>query len=297
LACISKLPPGLPGTVTTDPARTRQVLINIAGNALKYTGSGDISIRVEAIAASSLRPALLKFSVTDTGPGIPAKFHADLFEPFRQGSALSAQHSEGTGLGLAISKQLVDEMGGSLEFESSETEGSHFWFTIPVTTTAVAATQSTEAAQPGASATPSRETVKQPIDGSINASVLLAEDNAIMQQLCAEILEGLGCRVDVAGTGLQAIERFTANRPDIILMDCRMPELDGIEAARRIRKLEAEAGMRPTPIVALTANAFGHDEEACRNAGMTAFLSKPFTRDALAATLRQCRQASLADVV
>ena len=250
-----------------DPARLRQITLNFLSNAIKFTDSGEIVLRTVA------RPAAgdamgIEIAVVDSGIGIPEALLPDLFHEFSQLDRSTSRRFGGTGLGLSICRILADRLGGRIDVKSTQGVGSTFSFSVllPVSNTRPAAVPYREVA-----ATDRR------------LRILLAEDNASNQLIAMSYLDRMGHRVDAVGNGREAVEAAAALPYDLILMDVQMPEVDGLEATRRIRNLVGPA--RLTPIVALTANAFAQDERACREAGMDGFLAKPFESSALAAVL------------
>lgn len=253
----SEIDPRVPPTISADPGRLKQVLLNLVGNALKFTSEGGVRVSV------SLRQTswhdLLLFEVVDTGIGIPKHRIPDLFEPFSQVDASTSRRFGGTGLGLAISRQLVEAMGGQLEVESTLDEGSTFRFEIPV-----------HVARP---ATPISADI--PDDAVRGLRVLVVEDNPVNRRVAVKMLERLGAQPSVAEDGAQALEVLSTRRFDVVLMDCHMPNLDGYQATRRIR--EEEPADERLPICALTANALPGDADACFEAGMDDYLAKPFS--------------------
>ncbi|GAB6040291.1 ATP-binding protein [Endothiovibrio diazotrophicus] len=258
-----------------DGLRLRQVLLNLAGNAVKFTTEGEIELRADRLAAPSPPPAqriALRLAVRDTGIGIGTTDRERLFQPFSQIDTTTTRLYGGTGLGLAISRQLVERMGGRLGVDSTPGEGSIFW---------------AELAFPAADkAPPSRPDVPLPATvGPLLGRVLLAEDNAVNLQVAQGLLARLGLTADVARNGREAVER-SAERPyDLILMDIQMPEMDGFTATGAIRRREATRGEPRTPIVAMTAHALRGDREQCFAAGMDDYLVKPVRWEAFAATL------------
>jgi signal transduction histidine kinase/CheY-like chemotaxis protein len=262
--------PVLPGRLHGDEGRLRQVLINLIGNAVKFTdrGSVAISVRPAGGAAPSRR---LRFEVRDTGIGVAPDLRELLFQPFRQGDGSMTRRFGGTGLGLAISKSLVDLMGGEIGFDSAQGVGSTFYFTTRV--------------DPAGPLEPSAG--NQPGDGEQprRGKVLVAEDNAVNRKIAVLLIERLGYRVFSVENGLEAVEAAVRNGYDLILMDCQMPEMDGYQAATEIRR--AEAGSRHVPIVALTAHAMAGDRERCLESGMDDYIAKPYTLAILEAALRK----------
>ncbi|MCK6550853.1 ATP-binding protein [Myxococcota bacterium] len=255
--------PSLPTIVRGDPHRIRQVLTNLVSNALKFTREGGVEVHVDRADGD-----LVRFEVRDTGIGIPPDVQARLFQPFTQADSSTTRRYGGTGLGLAISARLCALMGGRIGVESTPGHGSVFWFDVPLP------------GAPHAAPSPSPPSEVHVVEHApLAASVLLAEDNAVNRMVARRMLEGLGCRVDVAVDGREALERASRERYDVVFMDCQMPELDGFDASRRIRALAEGRGA--VPIVALTANAMSGDRERCLDAGMNDYISKPVAREAL----------------
>jgi CheY-like chemotaxis protein len=258
--------PGAEGFFLGDGTRVRQVLLNLAGNAVKFTDQGEVRIAV------TVAPSGLRFEVRDTGIGIPPEALQRLFASFTQVDASTTRRFGGTGLGLAISKKLAEGMGGSIGAESILGEGSRFWVELPLAVSD--APKETEPLKQN-SAVPQQRV----------AHVLLVEDNPVNQKLAGALLGRLGHTFDLAENGREAVESAEKKAYALILMDMQMPEMDGLEATRRIR-----AGDGPNTnswIIALTANAMQSDQDACRDAGMNDFLSKPFNREALTTVLNR----------
>jgi signal transduction histidine kinase len=268
----SRIDAQVPRAVRGDPMRLRQVLTNLLGNAVKFTEQGEVALLV-AHAGSDALGHRLRFEVRDTGIGIPKEVQAQLFQPFSQADDSMTRRYGGTGLGLAITYQLVQLMDGRIEVESEAGRGSVFRVELRLghAQSLPMALQRPGASPPGA---------EVPLDG---VRVLLAEDNPVNRELAQAMLESLGIEVDAASDGAEAARKACAGRYDLVLMDCQMPEVDGFEATRRIRA----HGLADLPVIALTANAMAGDREHCIVAGMNDYLSKPFTRDALATAVRR----------
>jgi hypothetical protein len=266
--------PDAPRFVRGDPGRLRQTLTNLVGNALKFTDSGEVLVRVSPAAEPSGKAAV-RFEVKDTGVGISAEDQRRLFQPFSQADGSTTRRFGGTGLGLAISKSLVELMGGHIGLESEPGRGSLFWFTVALERQG----EPRPAASPGPSALPAGSAPRE------RGRVLVAEDNPVNTKVAIGYLEGLGYRADVVATGGEAVEACFAVHYDAVLMDCQMPGMDGYEATRRIR--DREGGSRHTPIIAMTASAMKGDRENCLAAGMDDYISKPMTPDDVRSALQR----------
>jgi signal transduction histidine kinase/ActR/RegA family two-component response regulator len=281
---IVEVSSSVPQFVVGDPGRIRQILLNLIGNAVKFTSKGRITVRVESEGSEAREgpPRLLRVSVKDTGRGIPAAKVPHLFEKFMQADASSTRLHGGTGLGLAIARQLARLMGGDIGVTSVEGEGSTFVVTLPLMAASVAKRQ--DAALPAAPVLPRSARVR----------VLLVEDNALNVKIAKRLLEQLECEVEIANDGTSAVERAEGTAMyDLIFMDCQMPNLDGFEAAQLIRRTMPHRAN--VPIVALTANAMREAEDRCRAAGMDDYLSKPVRREQLRAVIeRWCPRAGAA---
>ena len=250
-----------------DPLRLSQILINITGNAFKFTSHGVISVRAIKLEES---PAalILKFEVQDTGIGIEETDQARLFSAFEQADGSMTRKYGGTGLGLAISKRLAEMMGGQIGVRSTPGQGSTFWFTVRFARIAATAPQS--GAMPAHDPHAARDLLAKHYAGT---RILVAEDDPFSQEVIRDVLESAGLAVDTADDGDIAIEKASRQHYALILLDMQMPKLNGTEAARAIRRLP---GYATTPILAATANAYESDRQACLNAGMNDHISKPF---------------------
>ena len=259
----------LPHCVIGDPGRFRQVLLNLCGNAVKFTKDGTVTIDIEWTDGGN-GTGNAKIAVTDTGIGIDDEKQALLFQKFVQADSSTTRKFGGTGLGLAISKRLVELMGGSIGVRSRLGEGSRFWFELPLpvaeTSLADASTQATPTVDSSARPEPTE-------DNDVRlTSVLLVEDTPVNQKLATRLLQKMGCRIDIANNGKEAVEKADQGGYDVIFMDCHMPEMDGFEATAAIRRITERSQI---PIIALTANAMQGDRERCLKAGMDDYISKP----------------------
>ena len=263
LALDAPLP--LPGWVSGDGDRLRQVLINLIGNAVKFTSQGGIVLRLARTAGGDG----YEFSVVDTGIGLDAAQVESLFQPFHQADASISRRFGGSGLGLAICKKLVQAQGGEIGVDSTKGLGSRFWFRLDY---------------PPAAA-PAAEPVRADSRDLPALSILLAEDNVFNQKVAAGLLNRESHRVTVAGNGLEALDRLREESFDLILMDMQMPEMDGPEAVRRIRAMPGPIARMP--IIALTANAMADDIARCRTAGMDGHVAKPIDPHLLRATIAE----------
>jgi PAS domain S-box-containing protein len=266
--------PELPMIVYGDMTRLRQIVVNLLANAVKFTNHGEVSLRAGCTPAPDGR-SLITITVRDTGVGIAPERLAQIFRPFTQADSSTTRRYGGTGLGLSISRQLAELMGGQITVESLPGRGSAFTLSVPLL--------AADLGPPSASRAPGRPFVAQPADAARALRILVAEDNPVNQQVIRQLLAHLGYRADIVADGLEAVAAMERQPYDIVLMDVQMPELDGMEATRRIRGL---ASLRQQPyIVAVTAHAFVDDRERYLAAGMDAYLSKPLTSDSLARML------------
>jgi signal transduction histidine kinase/ActR/RegA family two-component response regulator/PAS domain-containing protein len=258
----------LPLACLVDPLRYRQVVLNLVGNAVKFTARGQVRVSVSQVTEGLRR--LVRVEVADSGIGISAEVLPRLFEKFVQADSSTSRRFGGSGLGLAISRKLVALMGGTMGVTSEVGVGSTFWFQLPAV----------DAVMPAAS----RVAQTAPIS-LLGKRVLVAEDNEVNQLLARRTLERLGCEVVMAVNGVEAVAHARAGGFDLILMDCQMPELDGIAATSAIRAWEREQALPRLPIIALTASAFVEEVARCMEAGMDDVLTKPFKLADLASLL------------
>ncbi len=259
----------VPHAFVADAARMRQVLTNFLANAIKFSDHGTVVLSVVAEDRDD-NDVRLRFTVSDCGVGIAPEALEHIFDRFSQGDASATRRFGGTGLGLAINRELVSLMGGELGVESEVGEGSAFWFSLPL---------------PVADDHPPATLTATATHAPIDAFVLVVDDNAINRQVVKRILEKMGCRVEQANDGQQAVERIQSEDFDLVLMDCQMPVMDGFEATAAIRDLP-DATAR-TSIIAVTASAMAGDRERCLEAGMDDYLSKPIDRAELRAAIER----------
>jgi CheY-like chemotaxis protein len=285
LELLLRIAPEVPETVVGDPLRLGQLLLNLVGNAIKFTTAGSIQVSVEL---ASLAPAdgvvVLQFAIADTGIGIPQDKLKEIFEPFEQADGSTTRKYGGTGLGLTISRQLVALMGGQIEVESQVGVGSTFRFTIEFgktvevedqTPARVASRPSSRAMEPEIKAPSVAESA--PVR---SLRILLAEDQLINQKVASKLLERIGHRVEIVSNGQEALDRIASQSFDVILMDVQMPVMDGLDAIDAIRLSERGTGGR-IPVIALTANSMKGDRERYLAAGFDGYLPKPISTEAL----------------
>jgi two-component system, sensor histidine kinase len=263
----------LPAWVKGDAGRIRQVLLNLIGNAVKFTDHGQVNVRAKRGPVLDDARVVLLLEVEDTGIGIPPEALSRLFTPFFQADQSDRRRFGGTGLGLVISKRLAEAMGAELTVESELGRGSSFLFRLPLET--LSSTPDVLPEEPAADDPPA----------SLAGRVLLVEDNPVNRMLAVAMLHRLGLRPAEAENGLAALQAMDGTRFDLVLMDCQMPVMDGFQATRAIRAREHGLLAPHTPIIAITANALSGDAERCLEAGMDGYLAKPYTLKALRETL------------
>jgi signal transduction histidine kinase/DNA-binding response OmpR family regulator/HPt (histidine-containing phosphotransfer) domain-containing protein len=264
-----------------DAGRLQQVLLTLIGNALKFTETGAVSIQTNLLHQTATH-ATLRFSINDTGIGIPLDRQSNLFQPFFQVDASFTRKYGGAGIGLALSKKLVELMGGVIGVESTLGKGSLFWFTLPLRKQRPAtATKPISLSSKAASVLEKTEAKPR---------ILVAEDNLVNQKLVSRVLERLGYDVRLVFNGQEAVHALEQGAYAAVLMDCQMPIMDGLTATETIRTREADQRRRRTPIIALTAHMIAGDKERCLAAGMDDYLTKPLNPDKLAPTLKHWLQ-------
>ena len=262
----SIIDPGIPDCLKGDEGRLSQILMNMIGNAVKFTEKGDISLHV-MMDDETDSTVTLHFKIMDTGIGIAREKIRSVFDPFIQADTTTTRKFGGTGLGLAISKQLVELMGGAVGVDSLENKGSVFWFTVVLE----------KIISPGAESVKDESTQKHEAHNfdKNKIIILLVEDDNVNQLVTKTFLEKLGYSVEIASNGLEAVEKLEQRDYSLVLMDCLMPEMDGYEATTVIRSQESKVKNHNVPIIALTANALRGDMEKCLASGMDDYLAKP----------------------
>jgi signal transduction histidine kinase/ActR/RegA family two-component response regulator len=302
LTLRSSTSPDVPHRVMGDPTRVRQVLTNLINNALKFTAKGHVDIRTWMEVAEE-RNGMIRVEVSDTGIGIPDSRVDKLFKSFSQVDTSTTRRFGGTGLGLAISKRLTELMGGEMGVTSVEGQGSTFWFTFRVgvgqrrdaPATLIRATAAAPETSPNANAAPATAApntpapvVATPAKSTLKGlRVLVAEDNEMNQFVTEQLLMQQGCIATIVENGALAVDAVRNGHFDLVLMDCQMPEMDGLAATRAIRAIRATTAAHRLPIIALTADAVSGDREKCLEAGMDDYVSKPIDSKLLFAAIQR----------
>ncbi|MEX1361564.1 MAG: ATP-binding protein [Nannocystaceae bacterium] len=284
LELSAQLVPGTPSYVVGDRGRIRQVLVNLVGNAVKFTAEGHVRVVVAPLEhEGGDSDAVLRFEVRDTGIGIEPPDQGRVFEDFQQVDPSASREQQGTGLGLAIVRELVSRMGGSMGLSSEPGRGSIFWVQLPLRVASDRAVggllRDTDA---------SDDSIEL---SAVGRRVLVVEDNVVNQQVAQRMLERLGAHVEVAGDGEEALAMLQAVPFDLVLMDVQMPGMDGMTATAELRRREV-GGASPLPIVAMTAHVLPEDRERCLAAGMDDYVTKPIGRGELRRVLRQHLRAA-----
>jgi signal transduction histidine kinase len=272
LELVLDLGPGVADRVIGDAQRLKQVLLNLVGNAIKFTEVGNVSLQLGALSATAGGVARVRFKVVDSGVGVPPEAVPRLFQPFHQIETTRGRRQGGTGLGLAISQKIVEAMGGRIEVQSRSGVGSVFQFDLGFEIDWNAPVGDT-----GDSSMSAFDVLPQPLSGT----VLVVEDNAVNRIIAEEMLESLGLDIIEAEDGVEALDVLSRRSVDLVLMDCQMPVMDGYTATLHIRERELRQRLPRTPIVALTADAYEEDAQRALEVGMDAHLTKPYTREQL----------------
>jgi signal transduction histidine kinase/CheY-like chemotaxis protein len=282
LELVFRIAPEVPPFLLGDPTRIRQILINLIGNAIKFTPRGSIKVTVAPLSGKQTIDRF-QFKVQDTGIGIPVEKLKDVFEDFVQAETSTSRQYGGTGLGLAISKRLIEAMKGKISVTSTPGQGSCFTFTLPLPKTSETPQTlhpQTQISQQGSQTETADLSTLPPI------RILLVDDVAVNRKIIEAYLKKTAAHIDIAENGQQAIDKYRNGGMDLILMDMEMPIMDGFEATQIIRKLEKDSGVAPIPIVALTAHAFSEERQRCLDAGCSHFFTKPIHKADLFNLLR-----------
>jgi len=270
--------PDLDHWIVGDPLRLRQILLNLLDNAIKFTEKGGIRLSAR-VRERNPEHAHIRISVKDSGIGISEAARGRIFQAFAQADGSTSRKYGGTGLGLAISRQLAELMGGTLDVESTPGQGSTFGIDLP----AIVSDHPPREVETDGDAQP-----------RLSGCVLVAEDNPVNQKVARYMLENLGLEVSIASDGKEAFDHLAQHRVDLVLMDCQMPEWDGLMATRAIREREMQTGSARVPIVALTANAMAGYGDTCRESGMDDYLAKPLREEELLSVLRRWMHPAVA---
>ena len=272
LTLVLDLAPGVVNHVIGDSQRIKQVLLNLVGNAIKFTERGGVTLQLAALSGQTAHSARVRFKVIDTGIGVPPEAMGRLFQPFQQVETARGKRLGGTGLGLAISQKIVEAMGGRIEVNSRSGVGSTFHFDLPL---------EIDPHPPSGDSTDSSMSAFDVLPHRLSGTVLVVEDNAVNRIIAEEMLESLGLHIVEAEDGLEALDVLARRSVDLVLMDCQMPVMDGYTATLHIRDRERRQRLPRTPIVALTADAYEEDAQRALEVGMDAHLTKPYTREQL----------------
>ncbi|MFZ5949447.1 MAG: ATP-binding protein, partial [Candidatus Rifleibacteriota bacterium] len=283
LSLISDVDFKIPDRIIGDPNRLRQILLNLIDNAVKFTVNGGVDVRVKLVEAKEEK-VKIKFSISDTGVGIPDEAKKWLFTAFSQVDGSITRKFGGTGLGLAISNQLVELMNGTLDFNSEESRGSEFFFSVEFAAATQDSLEKLNNSAAGVKISDSEipETFSK---RNFHFKALLVEDNQTNQIVAGAMLESLGLNVEIAGNGVEAVNLVLEKNYDIVFMDCQMPELDGFAATSMIRSSGLES-LAHLPIIAMTAGALAGDREKCLASGMNDYIAKPFRMSELENMIR-----------
>ncbi|MDD2716657.1 MAG: PAS domain S-box protein [Candidatus Wallbacteria bacterium] len=285
LELVTMIDPQIPLCLIGDQRRLRQVLINLLGNAVKFTAKGKIDLLISLVGQTE-KSIELRFEINDTGIGIPAAKLDRLFRPFQQINASLNYDSGGTGLGLSISKGLVELLGGTIGAKSAEGVGSSFWFRLCFSLIPV------ERDAEGIEI----ERLEEKKIPKHKLRILLAEDNPINQKVALWVLSKLGYQVDVVANGLEALKALETISYDLVLMDCRMPKMDGYETTVAIRNPASKVRNHDIPVIAMTADAAKSDEDKCLVAGMNGYLAKPVSQAKLAETIEKIMDENVSKI-
>ena len=271
LALVLDLEPMVANHVLGDAQRLKQVLLNLVGNAIKFTERGGVSLRLRGGRGTPQRPRV-HIEVVDSGVGVPLDAQDQLFQPFQQVDGSRSRRNGGTGLGLAISQKIIEAMGGRIELDSQPGRGSRFHFELAL---------DADPNPPEGEVVDSALTPLDTLPSQLSGTVLVVEDNPVNRVIAEEMLQSLGLDCIEARDGVEALDVLARRSVDLVLMDCQMPVMDGYTATQHIRARELNQRLPRTPIVALTANAYEEDATHALEAGMDAHLAKPYTRDQL----------------
>jgi len=272
LTLVLDLEPGVVDHVLGDAQRIKQVLLNLVGNAIKFTERGGVTLQLNAVGGQVARTARVRFKVADSGVGVPAEAMGRLFQPFQQVETVRGKRQGGTGLGLAISQKIIEAMGGHIEASSRSGIGSAFHFELAF---------DIDPYPPSGEIQDSSLSAFDALPQRLAGTVLVVEDNAVNRIIAEEMLQSLGLDIIEAEDGLEALDVLTRRSVDLVLMDCQMPVMDGYTATLHIRDRELRQRLPRTPIVALTADAYEEDARRAIEVGMDAHLTKPYTREQL----------------